>query len=142
MKVQELSLLVLRLSLGVLFFWAGLVKVTAQAPFSAAGYLKGSSGPLAEFFQSLSGIGAIDFLVMWGLTLGGLALLTGVFTRLAALGLSIMMALIYLSRFPPSTGLIDEHLVYIASLLVVASFSAEKFWGLGKYAKRWGLWFS
>lgn len=141
LNIQNLSLVILRVSLGALFFWAGWVKVTSAVPFSAAGYLKGSVGPLAEVFRSLSGNAIVDWLVVWGLTLGGLALLAGVFTRLAALGLAVLMALIYLSRFPPSTGLIDDHLIYIAGLLVLVSFSAGRIWGLGRYVKKWGQWF-
>lgn len=140
MKGRELSLFLLRVSLGILFLWAGWDKVTA--PFSAAGYLKSATGPLASFFQSFAGNTTIDMLVAWTLTLGGAALILGVLTRLSALGLGLLMALIYLSHFPPTVPnhLVDQHIILILALFVISVFEAGKVWGLGKKVEKLGQW--
>lgn len=121
--------------MGGLFFWAGVDKITA--PFSAAGYLNSANGPLSETFKSLAGNQAIDLLVAWGLTLGGLALILGIFTRLSSTGLSLLMVLIYLSHFPPKAPdhLIDQHLIFVLVLGVITLFEAGKVWGLAKWDK-------
>lgn len=142
MNIKDLSLVLLRVGLGVLFFYAGWTKVTASEPWTAAGYLKGAAGPLAETFKGLAANSTIDMLVMMGLTLGGLALILGIFTRLAAIGLAALMALIYLSHFPPAAPnwYVDDHIIYIAGLAVVAAFGAGRVWGLGKWAGKYSPW--
>lgn len=121
--------------MGGLFVWAGLDKVTA--PFTAAGFLNTSTGPLSETFKSLAGNAAVDQLVAWGLTLGGLALIAGIFTRVASVGLALLMALIYLSHFPPTAPnhLVDDHVIFILVLAVLVFSEAGKVWGLGKWVK-------
>lgn len=142
MNIKDLSLFLLRVGLGVLFFYAGWTKVTASEPWTAAGYLKGAAGPLAETFKTLASNPTVDLLVMWGLTLGGLALILGVFSRLASIGLALLMALIYLSRFPPAAPnwYIDDHIIYIAGLAVVAAFGAGRVWGLGRWFGKFSPW--
>lgn len=142
MRVKDLSLFLLRVGTGLLFLWAGWEKVVAATPFSAAGYLKSSTGPLASFFQSLSGNTTIDLLVVWGLTLGGAALILGVFTRLASVSLGLLMALIYLSHFPPKApdSLVEIHIILILALFVISAFEAGKVWGLGKWVSKFGRW--
>lgn len=142
MNFKDLSLVVLRVGLGILFLWAGLDKVTA--PFSAAGYLKGSTGPLASFFQGFPWNGTLDLVVTWLLILGGIALVVGVLTRLASLGLAVLMILIYLSHFPPAAPnhLVDDHILYILGLAVVVAFEAGKVWGLGQKVAKFGPWAS
>ncbi len=121
--------------MGGLFLWAGWDKVTS--PFTAGGFLKSSTGPLAEMFKGLAGNASIDMLVAWGLTLGGLALLLGIGTRLVSAGLALLMGLIYLSHFPPTAPnhLIDDHIIFILVLGVLVVFDAGKVWGLSKWLK-------
>ncbi|NQV88845.1 MAG: DoxX family protein [Parcubacteria group bacterium] len=106
--------LLLRISIGVLFFTAGWEKFTAEGGWSAAGYLSGATGPFAEFFQSMAGNGFIDQLNIWGLMLIGLGLIFGMFMRPAALSGILLMLLYYFAGFESNTahGIIDEHIMY------------------------------
>lgn len=135
MNSKDVSLFLLRVGMGVLFLWAGLDKLTA--PFTAGGFLNSSTGPFAETFKGLAGNSTIDLLVAWGLTLGGLALVAGIFTKLASAGLALLMVLIYLSHFPPTAPnhLVDDHIIYILILAVICSFESGEVWGLGKWVK-------
>lgn len=138
-KYKDLSLFLLRVGMGGLFLWAGWDKLSL--PFSAAGFLKTSFGPFAESFKSLAGNQTVDQLVAWGLTLGGLALITGIGTRLASAGLALLMVLIYLAHFPPvvPNHLIDNHVIFILVLGVIWTTKAGQVWGLGKWLKVPGL---
>ncbi|MEK7098213.1 MAG: hypothetical protein AAB906_05185, partial [Patescibacteria group bacterium] len=51
-QFQKISLFLLRISLGWLFFWAGITKVL-NPTWSAAGYLQGAK-TFADFYQWLA----------------------------------------------------------------------------------------
>ena len=126
----------LRLSLGWLFFYAGITKVLNPA-WSAAGYLKGAK-TFVEFYQWLASPGilpAVDFVKEWGLTLLGLSLIFGVFVQLSSILGAVLMLLYYLPilDFPypnPYSYLVDEHIIYALVLLLFASLRAGRVWGL------------
>jgi thiosulfate dehydrogenase (quinone) large subunit len=136
--MQRVSLFFLRVSMGWLFLYAGLVKVL-NSTWSAEGYIKGAQ-VFPNFFHYLLQPGIlpkVNLLNEWGLVFLGASLLLGVFVRISApLGM-LLMALYYLAGFAaPSFGagtsyLVDEHIVYIAALLVLATSNAGKVWGLG-----------
>jgi thiosulfate dehydrogenase [quinone] large subunit len=107
----SITLSVLRIAMGVVFLGAGIAKMS---DWSAAEYLQGSSGPLADWFISLAGNPIVDFLNIWGLTFIGAALIIGLLVRPASFFALIMMVLYYLSQFEQNTeyGLIDEHVIY------------------------------
>ena len=142
MNYKDLSSFLLRVGLGLLMLEAGWVKITASPAFSSAGYLKSATGPFANFFQSLAGNTMVDFLVMWGLTLGGLALILGVANRIAAVGLAVMMVLFYFSHFPPTAPnwYVDDHIIYVLILAVLVTFKAGHVWGLGKTVEKINQW--
>ncbi|HBT81430.1 hypothetical protein A2757_02560 [Candidatus Giovannonibacteria bacterium RIFCSPHIGHO2_01_FULL_48_47] len=135
-QFQKISLLLLRLSLGWLFFYAGITKVLNPA-WSAAGYLKGAK-TFVEFYQWLASPGilpAVDFVNEWGLTLLGLSLIFGVFVQLSSILGAVLMLLYYLPilDFPypnPYSYLVDEHIIYALVLLLFASLRAGRVWGL------------
>ena len=93
---QKFSYFLLRIGMGILFFSAGWVKITDSSWNE------------------------------WGLTLIGIALLLGVFVRLASLFGFIMMILYYLPAYPPDHGLIDGHIVYSLVFLVFMSYGSGK----------------
>lgn len=141
MFFQKASLFFLRVSLGGLFLYAGVSKLTDPS-WSAAGYLAGAQA-FQGFYAWLASPGilpVVDFLNAWGLTLVGAALVLGIATRLAVLGGVTMMALYYLALgFPRPNAhalVIDEHIIFIASLLVVGAFGAGRAWGLGSAVLR------
>ena len=105
--------------------------------WSAAGYLKGAK-TFTSFYQWLTTpnvLPFINFINEWGLTLLGAALILGVFVRLGSLLGSVLMLLYYLPilQFPypnPHSFLVDEHIIYIFALFVLASVRAGRVWGL------------
>lgn len=140
--LQRISLFLLRVSLGWLFFYAGITKVL-DASWSAAGYLSGAKTfPL--FFQFLgqpSILPITDFLNEWGLTLIGASLILGIFARAGSLFGILLMALYYVPilQFPypnEHAYIIDEHVVYAIGLLVIYAFDAGRLWGLGRFFSR------
>ncbi len=136
-KFQNISLFLLRVSLGGLFLYAGITKIF-DSNWSAEGYIQGAKTfpELFQFFLDPSILPIVNIANEWGLTLIGVGLILGVFVRWAALGGMILMTLYYLVilDFPhpnPHAYIVDEHVVYFFSLWVLAAFNAGKVWGLG-----------
>ena len=135
-NLQKYSLFFLRISLGWLFFYAGITKVLNPA-WSAAGYLKGAK-TFSLFYQWLltpSVLPVINFLNEWGLTLIGASLILGVFVRWGSYAGVLLMVLYYLPilQFPKvgdHSYIVDEHIIYIFAFLVLAGFNAGETWGL------------
>lgn len=134
-KLQRASLFLLRVSLGVMFFYAGITKVL-DPNWSAGGYLKGAKafGWLYGWLTSGSVLPVVNFVNEWGLTLLGASLILGVFVRLSSKLGAVLMLLYYLPLgFPYPNAhafIVDEHIIYIAALLVLANFRAGRIWGL------------
>ena len=128
-KYGDYALLALRLAVGWLYFYAGLSKFL-EPGWTAAGYLKGASGPFAQFFLSMSGSVMVDFLVKWGLLLIGLAIIIGIVTRFAAFWGVVITLLFYFSQFPPQHGMVEEHIVYIAAFIVLAATGIGRLFGI------------
>ena len=134
MKYQSLALLLLRVSLGWLFFYAGYSKI---AGFSAKAYLLNLKGPFAGMFLPLAGNMVVDQLVIWGLTLIGLCLILGILVRFASFWGIVMMVLFYLTAYPPLHAfLVDDHIIYIAVFLVLMVSNAGHFYGFGKQLEK------
>lgn len=126
--------------MGWLFFYAGITKVLNPA-WSAEGYLKGAKTfpEFFNFFLRPDVLPTVNILNEWGLTLIGAALILGFFVRWASLAGIVLMALYYLPilDFPYPNAhsyIVDEHVIYAFSLLVLFGLNAGKVWGLGK---RW-----
>ena len=137
-KLQRISLFLLRVSLGWVFFYAGITKVLKPG-WSAAGFLQGAKTfpDFFHWFASPAVLPFTNFMNEWGLTLLGVSLILGVFIRWTApLGI-ILMALYYLPilQFPyPNVNsfIVDEHIIYMVALAVLAACKAGSYWGLGK----------
>ncbi|MEK7508193.1 MAG: DoxX family protein [Patescibacteria group bacterium] len=138
-QFQKITLFLLRISLGWLFFWAGITKVLNPA-WSAAGYLQGAK-TFTGFYKWLASPGMLpltNFVNEWGLTLLGISLILGIGVRLSSIFGALLMFLYYLPilNFPyPNTHsfLVDEHIVYITALLFLAATRAGRVWGLEKW---------
>ena len=137
--LQKISIFTLRITLGWLFFYAGITKVLDPS-WSAEGYLKGAKAftNIYSFFASPSVLPVVNFLNEWGLTLIGIALITGIGVRIASTFGSLIMILYYLALgFPyPNTHsfIVDEHIIYAAALIVLRVFKSGKAWGLEEFA--------
>ncbi|MEK7636361.1 MAG: DoxX family membrane protein [Patescibacteria group bacterium] len=133
---QKISLFLARVSIGWLFFYAGITKVL-NPEWSAAGYLRGAK-TFTDFYQWLATPGVlpfVNFVNEWGLTLLGVSLIAGVFVRLSSFLAALLMLLYYLPMlnfpYPNSYSfIVDEHIIYISALLLLASFRAGRVWGL------------
>ena len=130
------ALLALRLSLGWLIFYSGIIKIF-DADWTAAGYLAGAKTfpALFHWFALPANIGWVDFVNEWGLTLVGLALISGLFVRYASIAGIVFMVLYYLPilAFPYPNAhsfVVDEHVIYALVLSFFAFTDAGKVYGL------------
>ncbi|MBP9822112.1 MAG: DoxX family membrane protein [Candidatus Pacebacteria bacterium] len=137
-QLQKVSLFLLRVSLGWVFFWAGITKVVNPA-WSAGGFLQGAKTfpSLFHWFASPGMLPITNFVNEWGLLLLGVSLILGVFVRKFAPFGILLMILYYLPvlQFPyPNVNsfIVDEHIIYIISLITLYAFNAGHFWGLEK----------
>ena len=142
-NVQQWWLFALRISLGWLFFYAGITKVI-NPDWSAEGFLNNASTfpGLYAWFASPGVLPVTNALNEWGLTLIGAALFIGAFVRPAGYLGAVMMVLYYFPgmEFPKVNThyfLVDYHIIIALSLLVLASFKAGHVWGVAPWlAKR------
>ena len=109
--------------------------------WSAAGYLNNASTfpGLYHWFASPQNLGLVNMLNEWGLTLIGAALILGVLVQWASIGGILMMLLYYFPvlQFPyvPSghAFIVDDHIIFILVLAVLAKYEAGKSYGLDMY---------
>lgn len=134
-KTQKISLFLLRLALGLLFFYAGITKIL-DPNFSAAGYLNSAKTftGLYQWFASSANIGWINFVNEWGLTLLGVSLILGIGVRLSSVLGAALMLLYYFPvlDFPyvARSYLVDEHIIYALVLVLFATLRAGRVYGL------------
>jgi thiosulfate dehydrogenase [quinone] large subunit len=139
-----IALTVLRVVIGWHFLYEGVSKLTSTT-WSAAGYMKASRGPLAEFFRWIASqphlIDNANLITMYGLTLVGVLLMLGLFTRLAAAGGISFILLFYLCNPPfigyfyaiPTEGtylIVNKNLVELCALVVILLTGTGRFAGL------------
>jgi thiosulfate dehydrogenase [quinone] large subunit len=150
-----IAITVLRVLVGWHFLYEGIAKLTAPS-WSAAGYLKQARGPFADLFKWLASqpnlLANADLITMWGLTLVGVLLVLGLFTRLASLGGIGFILLFYLCNPPfvgyfysiPTEGsylIVNKNLVELFALVVILVTGSGRFAGLdrilhGLFARR------
>ncbi|WP_409348420.1 DoxX family protein [Natronorarus salvus] len=131
----------LRLVMGGAFLGAGLGKVAfvSGESFDAAGYLMGSEGPVAGIYAAMAAstmlMEVVNVVVPVTQVLIGIALITGAFVRLAALGGALQMAMFYLGSWDVAgpLGFVNSNLVYLVVFLAVAAFGAGRILGLDRY---------
>lgn len=141
-KSQKIALFILRVVFGWMYLYAGITKLI-NPNWSAAFYIKDAQN-FAGFYQWLMTpniLPIVNFLNEWGLTLLGVALIFGVFVRLGAFLGALLMLLYYfpILKFPypnPHAYIVDEHIIYIAALAVLAFFKAGQAYGLEKWCAK------
>jgi thiosulfate dehydrogenase [quinone] large subunit len=141
-----IAITVLRVMVGWHFLYEGIAKLTAPS-WSAAGYLKQARGPFADLFKRLAGepnlLANADLITMWGLTIVGILLILGLFTRLASLGGIGFILLFYLCNPPfvgyfysiPTEGsylIVNKNLVELCALVVILVTGSGRFAGLDR----------
>lgn len=148
---QLTSLVLLRLAIGWHFAYEGLTKIFTPG-WNSSFYLRDSQGWFSGFFNSLADNTAamkfVDFANEWGLTLVGLALICGAFSRIASYFGIALLALYYMSH-PAFLGanylmtmegnylFIDKNVVEALALLVLAFFPTSTIIGLDRRLKKY-----
>jgi thiosulfate dehydrogenase [quinone] large subunit len=143
---QLVTIVVLRVLIGWHFLYEGLSKLGNPA-WSAAGYLKQSRGPFAGLFRGMAAdasvLANVNLLNKWGLTLIGIGLILGCFTRAAAAAGILVVLLFYLCNPPfvgyyysiPAEGsylIVNKNLVEVAALAVVFTTGSGRVLGLDR----------
>jgi thiosulfate dehydrogenase [quinone] large subunit len=141
-----IAITVLRVLIGWHFLYEGVTKLSA-ASFTAAGYLKAARGPFAGFFKWLAAqpnlLDNANLITMYGLTIVGVLLILGLFTRLASLGGIAFILMFYLATPPfigyfysiPSEGsylIVNKNLVELSALVVILLTGSGRFAGLDR----------
>ena len=141
-----IAITVLRVVVGWHFLYEGIAKLTSPS-WSAAGYMKVSRGPFAGLFHWIAGqpqwLDTANLVTMYGLTIVGVLLILGLFTRLAAIGGIGFVVLFYLCNPPfvgyfysiPTEGsylIVNKNLVEIGALLVILTTGSGQFAGLDR----------
>jgi thiosulfate dehydrogenase [quinone] large subunit len=125
-----------RVSLGWLFFYAGITKLL-NPEWSAGGFIGGAKN-LTGFYGWLGSeqvLPFVNFLNEWGLTLLGVSLILGALVRLSAPLGALLMILYWIPRlqnFKPDANsfIVDQHIIYAFALLFLAAIHAGRYWGL------------
>ena len=129
-------IVILRVVLGWLFFYTGLHQVLDKA-WSAYDLLV-SAKTFPDFFSFFANPDIIHWVNIansWGLLLIGASLIIGLYVRFTSVMGMILMALYYLLllNFPyasESGYLVDKHVIYFLSLLVLFVTRAGDYWGI------------
>jgi thiosulfate dehydrogenase [quinone] large subunit len=134
-KLEKISLLLVRLSLGWLFFYSGITKILNPG-WTSLKYLTGAKS-LTGFYVWMSQpsiLPIIDALNEYGQLLLGISLILGIAVRLSATLGTVLMFLYYLALpFPypnPQSFIVDQHIIYAAILLYLGVMRAGKTYGL------------
>lgn len=148
-------LAVTRIATGGIFLWAFADKTfgLGYATPSAKAWIHGGSptkgflanvevGPqfMQDFFHYIAGTPIADWGFMLGMLGIGLALILGAGLRVAAVGTTIMMAMMWTAEWPLAAGssnpLIDYHVIYALVAIICALTYAGRTWGIGSWWER------
>ncbi len=139
---SKVLILLLRLSLGWLFFYSGITKIL-NPDWTAAGYLNAAKtfAGVYHWFASPGVIPLINFVNEWGQLILGIALILGIFVRLGSIFGAVLMLLYYLPilEFPyigKNSFIVDEHVIYALALLLLGVLHAGRVWGLENWCSR------
>lgn len=153
------GLAVLRIGFGLTFLWAFFDKLLALGfatgksaetgtvdYFGPDAWVNGGSptfgfltfgvpedNPMQGFFNGMAGDAWADWLFMIGLAAIGLSLVSGIGLRITAITGGLLYALMWLASLPLANNpVIDDHLLGLVALVVIALTLAGDTWGLGK----------
>jgi thiosulfate dehydrogenase [quinone] large subunit len=150
--VQRIGLVLLRTLIGWHFLYEGYYKLMLPAwsrdgqlltRWSASGYLKAATGPLASMFHAMASPAVaawIDRLLPIALVAIGLSLMLGFLTQVGGWGAVILLSLFYLAAIPtagvPQTGaegtylFVNKNLVELAAVFVLLAFRTGQIAGI------------
>ena len=156
-KTQQTMLVVLRTFIGWHFLYEGYTKLLSPAwgqngvpipPWTSAGYLKASTGPLAPLFHwmgNASWIGSLDLGISVALIAVGTSLMLGLFTQLGCAGALSLLSTFYLAAVPTGTLdvraegtylLVNKNLIEACAVAVLFAFRTGSIAGLDRLRLR------
>ncbi len=143
-RLQPAALILLRTLIGWQFLYEGYYKLILPAwtrdgrplpEWSAAGFLKAASGPLAGLWTPWA-----DRAVETALVLIGLSLMLGLLTQMGCWAALVFLTLVYIAAIPgqgiPQTGtegvslLVNKNLIEWSAVLVLICFRTGEIAGL------------
>lgn len=142
----------LRILIGWHLLYEGLAKIW-NPYWTSAGFLADSQGPLSGLFIWLASdpgrLTVVDMLNQWGLTLIGLGMILGVFSRFATCMAAVLLTLYYLGTPPwpgiestaPAEGsylIVNKTLIELAAVIVLWLFPTGRQVGFDAYLTRGG----
>ncbi len=148
-STQLILLVATRVLIGWHFLYEGLSKIT-NPNWSSYIYLLDSKGPFEFFFVFLGSspalVSIIDFLNIYGLTLIGIGLIAGLFTRASLISGMALLVFYYLSHPPlallsysmPSEGsylIVNKTLIELFSMAVLLVFPTWHRIGIDRFLK-------
>ena len=149
-RLIPISLTILRVAIGWHFLYEGLVKIMNPA-WTARPFLEGSRWIFGDLFRWLisgnTGMWIVDTVNAYGLTVIGLALILGLFTRIA-LWSGITLLLMYYLAYPPFGGfsygapsegsylIVNKNLVELFAMILLAFTGSGQFFGFDMLRKK------
>ena len=144
----KMFITVLRMAIGWHFLYEGISKLVTK-DWTSFSYLANSTGPLSGFYHWLASsdvlLRAVDLLNVYGLILIGLALVTGLLSRVASVAGVLLLTLYYFAYPPFGDTLLsssESHLYIIdrnfieAAALMVLIFLKERGYGIRQPHKK------
>jgi uncharacterized membrane protein YphA (DoxX/SURF4 family) len=148
-NTQKALLTILRIAIGWHFLYEGVVKVFTPG-WSAAPYLQTSTWIFGDFFRWIAAtpwaLRIADLFNIWGLSIIGLGLMLGIFTRAVSV-FGILLLLMYYLAQPPFLGTdfrlpveghylgVNKNLIELLALLLFVIFPTRTFAGLDSLFK-------
>jgi uncharacterized membrane protein YphA (DoxX/SURF4 family) len=135
---------ILRILIGWQFLYEGIIKIM-NPDWTARSFLEGSRWIFGDIFRWMisgnAGMWIVDTANAYGLTLIGLALILGLFTRLASWG-GVALLLMYYIAYPPFGGfsygspsegsylIVNKNMIELFALVMLSFTDAGNFYGL------------
>jgi len=152
---HQIGIAILRIIVGIIFLWAGLEKVFAPEPWSAAGFLEFGTGgslgwpfvtgeivegtvfnPTQAFWAGLAtnegAMSIINVLVPFGQIGIGVGLILGLLTRFSAAMGTLMMLFFFLAAWDFEFGIVNQHLTYALVTAFLGLIGAGNYMGLDR----------
>jgi uncharacterized membrane protein YphA (DoxX/SURF4 family) len=149
-RIIPAFLTLLRILIGWQFLYEGLIKLFNPA-WTARPFLEGSRWIFGDIFRWMisgnTGMWLVDTANAYGLTIIGIALILGIFTRLAAWG-GVTLLLMYYIAYPPFSGfnygvpsegsylIVNKNMIELFALVMLALTDAGNYYGLDGLRKR------
>ncbi|MCJ7820097.1 MAG: DoxX family membrane protein, partial [Bacteroidales bacterium] len=144
----KLLITILRMAIGWYFLYEGISKLLIK-DWSSFSYLANTTGPLSGFYHWLASseslLQAVDIINIYGLVFIGLALVTGLLSRISSSAAVLLLGLYYFAYPPFGDSLLnaEEGHLYIVNMIFVEAaalllllFLKERGYGIDALIRR------